>query len=595
MNQADANQADMNHAVEIAERVWWVGHYLPGDVFQCHVYLIENGDQSVLVDPGSALTFAHTLKKIGEVISFSRIRYFICHHQDPDITGAMGLIDQMISRDDALLVTHWRAAALLKHYDLKRLPFWQVEDHDWKLELEDRTLRFIFTPYMHFPGAFCSFDEKTQVLFSSDIFGGFTEQWSLFARDESYFESLKPFHEHYMPGRDILQHGLSRMQQYPIRMIAPQHGSIIPEELVDFMFGRLKGLECGLYLMVEQDTDVKRLMAMNRMLQQTLEAVMLYRDFGDIAHRLLEAARQILPVSSLEFVVWDSQQLLRFGPADHYHGVIIEAPPDLREIFSFNKSGWQEKHGSHYREVEDENHHGARLLLPLFPAHDDACRAVTIMHLEEKTDISEEMDALLGRMSEPLLAAVEREMIYREMEEERNAIYEQSIRDPLTGLFTRHYMRDVAIRMLEQHDRDEHSPVALVMLDIDHFKHINDSYGHMTGDKVLRKVGALLLSQGRRMDVPVRFGGEEFAVFIPSAGPEQAYAFAERLREKVAALRFKAGGKGFTVTISAGIAAHQQGESLEALMNRADAALYRAKEGGRNRVCMATGTTLSAK
>jgi len=595
MNKADANQADMDHAVEIAERVWWVGHYLPGDVFQCHVYLIENGDQSVLVDPGSALTFAHTLKKIGEVIPFSSIRYFICHHQDPDITGAMGIIDQMISRDDALLVTHWRAAALLKHYDLKHLPFWQVEDHDWKLELEDRTLRFIFTPYMHFPGAFCSFDEKTQVLFSSDIFGGFTEQWNLFAKDESYFESLKPFHEHYMPSRDILQHGLSRMQQYPIRMIAPQHGSIIPEELVDFMFERLKGLECGLYLMVEQDTDVKHLMAMNRMLQQTLEAVMLYRDFGDIAHRLLEATRQILPVSSLEFVVWDNQQLLRFGPADHYHGVIIETPSDLREIFSFNKSGWQEKYGSHYREVEGENHQGARLLLPLFPAHDDACRAVTIMHLEEKTDISDEMDTLLGRMSEPLLAAVERELIYREMEEERNAIYEQSIRDPLTGLFTRHYMRDVVIRMLELHDRDEHSPVVLVMLDIDHFKHINDSYGHMTGDKVLRKVGALLLSQGRRVDVPVRFGGEEFAVFIPSTSPEQACTFAERLRKKVAGLRLKAGGKGFTVTISAGIAAHQQGESLEALINRADAALYQAKEGGRNRVCMATETTLSAK
>jgi len=595
MNKADVSQADMNHAVEIAERVWWVGHYLPGDVFQCHVYLIENGDQSVLVDPGSALTFPHTLKKIGEVIPFSDIRYFICHHQDPDITGAMGMIDQMISRDDALLVTHWRAAALLKHYDLKHIPFWQVEDHDWKLELEDRTLRFIFTPYMHFPGAFCSFDEKTQVLFSSDIFGGFTEEWSLFARDESYFESLKPFHEHYMPSRDILQHGLSRMQQYPIRMIAPQHGSIIPEELVDFMFERLKGLECGLYLMVEQDTDVKHLMAMNRMLQQTLEAVMLYRDFRDIASRLLAAARQILPVSSLEFVVWDNQQLLRFGPADHYHGVVIKAPPDLKEIFSFNKSAWREKYGRHYREVESENHRGARLLLPLFPAHDDACRAVTIMHMEEKTDISEEMDALLGRMSEPLLAAVEREMIYREMEEERNTIYEQSIRDPLTGLFTRHYMRDVVIRMLELHDRDKHSPVALVMLDIDHFKHINDSYGHMTGDKVLRKVGALLLSQGRRVDVPVRFGGEEFAVFIPSASPDRARAFAERLREKVAGLRFKAGGKGFTVTISAGIAAHQQGESMEALINRADTALYQAKEHGRNRVCVAPEATSSAK
>ncbi|MFQ5581761.1 MAG: diguanylate cyclase [Mariprofundaceae bacterium] len=587
MSNPDITGADTTHAVEIAERVWWVGHYLPDDVFQCHVYLIENGDQSVLVDPGSALTFSHTLKKIGEVMPFSNIRYFICHHQDPDITGAMGMIDQMISRDDALLVTHWRAAALLKHYDLQHIPFWQVEEHDWRLELEDRTLRFIFTPYLHFPGAFCSYDEKTQVLFSSDIFGGFTKEWSLFARDESYFEALKPFHEHYMPSRDILQHGLSRMQQYPIQMIAPQHGSIIPEPLVDFMFERLKGLECGLYLMVEQDTDVKHLMAMNQMLQQTLEAVMLYRDFGDIARRLLEAAQQILPVSSLEFVVWDNQQLLRFGPADHYHGVAIDASPDLKKIFSFNESGWQKEYGSHYRESGGESDEGARLLIPLFPATDDACRALTIMHLKDRTALSEEMDALLGRMSEPLLAAVEREMIYREMEEERNSIYEQSIRDPLTGLFTRHYMKDVVIRMLELHDREEHSPVTLMMLDVDHFKHINDTYGHMTGDKVLRKISALLLSQGRRADVPVRFGGEEFAVFITSTTPGHGKAFAERLREKVASLHFKAKGKRFSVTVSTGVAEHQQGESLEQLINRADVALYKAKEGGRNRVCVA--------
>jgi len=593
-NEGGMKDADIDaaHAVEIAERIWWVGHYLPDDVFQCHVYLVENGDESVLIDPGSALTFPHTLKKIEEVIPFSNIRYFICHHQDPDITGALGLIDQMISRDDALLVTHWRAAALLKHYDLKHIPFWQVEEHEWQLELDGRTLRFIFTPYLHFPGAFCSYDEKTRVLFSSDIFGGFTEEWSLYARDETYFESLKPFHEHYMPSRDILQHGLSRMQQYPIRMIAPQHGSIIPEPLVDFMFERLKGLECGLYLMVEQDTDVKHLMAMNQMLQRTLEAMMLYRDFRDIAHHLLEATQQLLPVRALEFMVRDDDRFLLFGPTNHYHGIAIEPLPDYRDIFSLNKSVWQEKYGSHYRETSSQPNKGkdeeSQLLIPLFPANDDACYAIAIMYMEEKTTISDEMDALLGRLSEPLLTAVEREIIYREMEEERNVIYERSIRDALTGLFTRLYMKDVVFRMLELHHRDEHAPVTLVMMDIDHFKHVNDTYGHMTGDKVLKKVSALLLSQSRRADVPVRFGGEEFVVFIASAPPGHGQIFAERVRKEVFRLRFKSGEKEFSVSISAGVADHQQGETLEHLIHRADMALYEAKEGGRNRVCTAT-------
>ena len=96
MFKSQMHDIDTQHAVEIANRVWWVGHYLPGDKFQCHVYLIENGNESVLIDPGSQLTFDGTLRKIEEVMPFSQIRYFICHHQDPDIAGAMSLVEQKI-------------------------------------------------------------------------------------------------------------------------------------------------------------------------------------------------------------------------------------------------------------------------------------------------------------------------------------------------------------------------------------------------------------------------------------------------------------------------------------------------------------------
>ncbi len=166
----DGRDLDSEHAIEIADNIWWVGHYLENDPFQCHVYLLENGDQSVLFDPGSKLTFKHTFQKIQEVTNFSNIRYFVCHHQDPDITGCLEQIDNMVTREDALLVTHWRAEMLLKHYGLD-LPFWRIEDHDWKLDLGNgRVLEFVFTPYAHFPGAFCSFDQQTGTIFSSDIF-----------------------------------------------------------------------------------------------------------------------------------------------------------------------------------------------------------------------------------------------------------------------------------------------------------------------------------------------------------------------------------------------------------------------------------------
>jgi hypothetical protein len=212
------------------------------------------------------LTFRHTLRKIEEVVPFSHIRYFVCHHADPDIAGALPFIDEMIDRQDAVLITHWRSRMLLKHYDL-RLPFWLVDEHDWQLQLADRRLHFVFTPYAHFPGAICTFDTHAGVLFSSDIFGGLTDEFSLFAKDEGYFEAMRPFHEHYMPSREVLGHAMAQIEQHPVRLIAPQHGSIIPEHLVDFMVTKLKMLDCGLYLMAKDSSDIQRLLRLNQTLR----------------------------------------------------------------------------------------------------------------------------------------------------------------------------------------------------------------------------------------------------------------------------------------------------------------------------------------
>ncbi len=114
----------------------------------------------------------------------------------------------------------------------------------------------------------------------------------------------------------------------------------------------------------------------------------------------------------------------------------------------------------------------------------------------------------------PLQVAVEREVIYRQLDMERQRIYERSIRDPLTGLFTRIYMQEVVQRLFDIQDRSPGNWLAVLMLDIDHFKQINDSYGHNQGDVVLRRVAAEILDTARGSDIPVRLGGEEFAIFV---------------------------------------------------------------------------------
>jgi len=594
---------DTQHAVEIANRVWWVGHYLPGDKFQCHVYLIENGNESVLIDPGSQLTFDGTLRKIEEVMPFSQIRYFICHHQDPDIAGAMSLVEQKIEREDCLLITHWRVAALLKHYALIT-PFWLIEENGWKLELGSRTLQFIFTPYLHFPGAFCTFDNSSKMLFSSDLFGAFTEDWSLFAEDESHFENIRPFHEHYMPSREIMLHALLEIERYPISMIAPQHGSIIKGRLVNYMIEKLKGLECGLYLINKDVEDVQRLSNINQTLRDIMSLMVIYRKFSDIASPLLELSQRLLPVERLEFfVLLENKQVLHLTPLTHYRGDVIPSPSFCEGIWQLDQKDMQKNYLECNEKTTDrfmasfvdqdceflEVERGY-LLVPLFSSREHGPQALGVFHLSEDVEISVELDQMIGQLSVPLAVATEREAIYRMIELERDKMYERSIRDPLTSLYTRSYMQDSVQRLLSIHNRDAWANIVLVICDIDHFKHINDTYGHVIGDKVLKAVGSVLLGEIRSTDIPVRYGGEEFAIFMPMQTVEAGVQFAERLRQKIEKIKFLSTDKKkrFSVTISVGVASHQQKESLQKLIQRADEKMYQAKDSGRNKVCVAS-------
>ena len=120
------NQPGTRDAVRLADRVWWVGCYQPDDALQGNSYLIEQGDQSVLIDPGSRLAFTETLRKIEQVVPFSSIRWFVCHHQDPSVTSSLTLVDTLIEREDARIISHWRAAEIIRHYALK-IPIWLVE------------------------------------------------------------------------------------------------------------------------------------------------------------------------------------------------------------------------------------------------------------------------------------------------------------------------------------------------------------------------------------------------------------------------------------------------------------------------------------
>ena len=237
---------DFTQAIEIAKNIYWVGMYLKNDPFQCHPYFIENGDASILVDPGSMLEFDAVVKKINTISSMSSVKYIILHHQDPDLAASVPEMEKLIARDDLLVITHSRMVPLVKHYMIQS-DYYEIDKHHYKLKTNDLNLEFLTTPYCHSPGAFVTYEPSTKTLFSGDIFGGIEESWEFYAGDD-YFEKAKQFHAEYMPSRDIFNYALSKIETLDMNLIAPQHGSIIERAQIAPLIRQMKALECGLYI-----------------------------------------------------------------------------------------------------------------------------------------------------------------------------------------------------------------------------------------------------------------------------------------------------------------------------------------------------------
>ena len=165
------------------------------------------------------------------------------------------------------------------------------------------------------------------------------------------------------------------------------------------------------------------------------------------------------------------------------------------------------------------------------------------------------------------------------------ATYELATTDSLTGVYNRRTFKDLAEPQLSRSRRAQ-APVSLLMLDLDHFKRINDTFGHLGGDDVLKSFAILVRTCLRKEDLLARYGGEEFVVLLPGTAQSAAFALGERIREEVAARPFNANGQLVRVTVSVGVAC-ERGDtlpSLEAMLGQADEALYKAKNDGRNQV-----------
>ncbi len=177
----------------------------------------------------------------------------------------------------------------------------------------------------------------------------------------------------------------------------------------------------------------------------------------------------------------------------------------------------------------------------------------------------------------------------RRAAEERTAqLSRMAAIDGMTGLFNRSHFLIMAETEFERSNRYQH-PMSVMLLDIDRFKSINDSYGHDIGDRVIVEIANILRYMAREADLTARLGGEEFVVLLPETRVREAAVLAERLRAAISATPIPILGGEILLTASIGVSGYRGCASLGEVLKQADLALYKAKQSGRNRVCLATG------
>lgn len=229
---------------EDGHAVYWLG--IPEEsAFRCNSYLVVDHRQAILIDPGSRPFFDFVKKRVEQIIPLDHLAGMVLCHQDPDVSASM--VDWLELLPDLLIISSQRANILLPYYGKTGYRFMNVADtHSYRFA-SGYALRFIESPFLHFPGAFVTWDSKPGFLFSGDVWAALDIDWKLVISDFEYHKlKLNLFHIDYMPCNKATAGFAGKIRNLEINGILPQHGSVIPKRFVPEAIEYLETLKCGL-------------------------------------------------------------------------------------------------------------------------------------------------------------------------------------------------------------------------------------------------------------------------------------------------------------------------------------------------------------
>lgn len=475
---------------EIAEGIYWVGGCAQDGGLHCNPYLIVDGDEGVLIDPGSVLDFEDVYENVCGIIPLEKIKYVILHHQDPDFCSAVPLFEKAGAKFE--VVTHWRTQTLIKYYGIQS-DYYIINENEFKLTLASgRTLGFVLTPYLHFPGAFTTYDDQTKILFTSDLFGAFSYEWSLYAKDD-YMEKMKTFHEHYMPSNSILRPVMELFLGMDIAMIAPQHGSIIDHNIVSYI-KTLRDLECGTLL-----NPIKRDLAKSGGYMAICSTVL--KRLGSIFNR--DSVMEV--VADLEITLDENLNIIDYNDTGNVLWNMI-----FERVLARKGLTW-------------------------------------LMVIEPLTEtLSKEYDILMPDVFESHLKKAEAEAStlneQNRMLKDINARLESSVQESqnklirceITGLYNYSFFKNYLASEINSIliDKSEQNP-GLIIISLDNLEKIEYLYGHDEVEEVQRNVAFILESLKEGNEVLFKLQGFTFGFYMPQTSKEAAQDFAEKIRNTI--------------------------------------------------------------
>lgn len=533
--------------VEIAKDIYWVGGSGQVGGLHCNPYLIVDGDEAVLIDPGSVLDFQYVFENVCSIVPLEKIKYVILHHQDPDFCSSVPLFEQKGA--NFKIVTHWRTQTLVRYYGVKS-DYYIVNKNEFKLVLKSgRVLGFIQTPYLHFPGAITTYDYNSKVLFSSDLFGAFSYEWSIYAKD-NYIERMKAFHEHYMPSNDVLRPVMEVFLGMDISIIAPQHGSVIKNNISKYIKA-LRDLECGSFL-----SPIKKDLAKSG------------------GYRLI--CSLILKRYASIFKKEDVLEIIQ--------GMDITFDTETMNITDYNYTGnalWN-------------------LIFERVFAIKGMEWIVVIEPLVQ--NISKEYDIPIPEVFNTKLKKAEEQVTNlskeNEMLKEINARLKHSLKEtedklircPVTGLYNYDFFKSyLSTEIMGLMMEDSEQNPALIAISVDNMSRIKYSYGDNEVEEILKNIVYILNSIKEENEILFRLQGAMFICYMPDTNKEIAEKFSERIRNLIGS------SEKFIekITVSIGVVCLNEIRQNNAYVNEPQELIYNiavmrvklAKSMGMNIVC----------